>query len=55
MIFRPDNLLPEQDLDVMCRCDLRSIRRHLIEHSKLDEFFLMATTTFEITRSRIDS
>lgn len=56
MVFRPENLLPELDLDVMYRFDLRSIRRQLIEHSKLDQFFLMASTnTFEITLSRIDS
>lgn len=56
MAFRPDNLLPELDLHVICRFDFRSIRRHLIENSKLDKCFLMASTaTFEIPQSRIDS
>lgn len=56
MVFRPDNLLPELGLDVVYRFDLRSMSRQLIEHSKLDKFFLMASTTvFEIMRSRIDS
>lgn len=56
MVFGPDNLLPELDLDVMYRFDLRSMSRQLIEHSKLDKFFLIASTTrFEIMLSKIDS
>lgn len=39
MVFRLDNLLPELDLDVVYRFDLRSMSKQLIEHSKLDEFF----------------
>lgn len=54
--FRPDNLSPILDLKVMYSLDLRNIRRHIIEHSKLDKFFIMAfITTFEISQSRFGS